>query len=164
MLFLERFKAWRRKRNLERRIRQYHTMERHGIERTIIGLSVLLEREISLRGSLKLVRPHLKQTNDALQFHLNEMEKYIAIDEKPSELPKELKELYNEPETVWLDKYFLYHYGCPKKAIESTLEILNDFLLHRPKLSKGMQSRFDSRIRKILKQLEIVVEHYIQLK
>lgn len=164
MLFLERIRAWKRERDIERRIRTHHTMEGQSIEKSIIGLSVLLEREISVRGSIKLTRPHLKQINDALLFHHTEMVKVITLGDKPSELPKELKEFSNEPETIWLDKFFMYKYGDPKKAIGCTLDILNNLSVDRSKLSKGMCSRFDHRIRKILKQLEVVVEHYIQLK
>lgn len=163
MLFLERVEAWRRERSLKRRIRLLHTMEGVTIEKTVIGLSVLLEREISVRGSVELTQPHLKNINDALTFHLNEMEKYLTLNLKPAELPKELKGFSNEAETVWLDKFFLHHYGRPEVGIECTLDILNNLSKHRTELSKGMCSRFDHRIRKILKQLEIIVEHYTQL-
>ncbi len=164
MLLLERFREWQRTRNMRNRKRVIHTMEPHSMERLILSLTVLLENDIVTRGKVQLTRPHLKDINDALTFHRNEMDKVITLGERPRELPEELKGNMNETEVVWLDKFYLFHYKEAKVGIEETIQLLGQLILLRGDLSDGMKERFDYRIRKILKQLEPIVEHYIQLK
>tara|TARA_Y100001956_G_scaffold79706_1_gene93327 strand:- start:509 stop:1003 length:495 start_codon:yes stop_codon:yes gene_type:complete len=163
MLLFERFRAWRRERSMCKRKHRLHTMEPHSIERAIYGLALLRESDLSLRGHVRLTRPHFKQINDALSFHRAQMINFLSLKERPRELPKNLKELPDEPEIVWLDKFFLFHYGEASLGIDECLSILNELLQLRSGLSTGMRERFDHRIRKILKQLDVIVEHYIQL-
>lgn len=163
MLLLERFREWQRKRSIRNRKRVIHTMEPHSMERLILSLVVLLENDIVTRGKVKLTRPHLKNINDALIFHRNEMDKVITLGERPRELPEELKGNTNETEIVWLDKFYLFHYNEAKVGVEETIQILGQLTILRNDLTDGMKDRFDYRIRKILKQLEPIVEHYIQL-
>lgn len=154
------FRQWRRERSIRQRTHIYHTMDGVSLKRTQLGLELVVEGLISTTGSLEMSRDTLHNINKVLEFYVVDLMGVKGGDWRPRILPEELKEDYDVT-TIWLDRFLLYGYPDTHVGFNETIKALNSIHDMTSTLSPGLCDSYTRKCRTILKQLNIIVEHYL---
>ena len=162
MLLFEAFLRWKIKRARIKRLKIHHTMKTRTLERTRLGLELILESEIPLSGSLVLGCKSIDDINSILSFYAEQANSIAESGKRSAVLPPELKHLICEVSNVWLDTFFLTNNRKKEDGIKKSISLITEVITYRERLSKGAQQAIDAWLKSVLKPLDTIVEHYTQ--